>query len=333
MASLLFFIGKKDGKFRPCQDYKYLNDHTVKNAYPIPMISEIIDTLKGAKWFTKLDIWLSYNNVYIQEGDQWKAAFKTLFGLFKPTIMFFGMCNSPAMFQSMMNTIFTNLIDKGGVIIYMDDILIYIKTEKELEQHMKEVLGILKDNDLFLKTKKCQFHKQHMEYLGIIISPNKIKMDPKKLNGIREWPTPWNTKDVQKFIGFCNFYRKFIHNYSNITQPLNKLLSKNRKFKWIQQAQELFHLLKTEFQKEPVLIMPNQTKPFEIESNASKHATGAILYQYNINGNRKPITFYSKTLILLYLSGILHSAMPIPSWASIQTCSQEELEMFEGRID
>jgi Reverse transcriptase (RNA-dependent DNA polymerase) len=140
MASPFFFVKKKDGKLRPCQDYQYLNDWTVKNAYPLPLISEIIDKIKGAKFFTKFDVRWGYNNVRIKAEDQWKAAFKTNRGLFEPTVMFFGMCNSPATFQAMMDSIFSNMIEGQKVIVYMDDILIFAESQEELQKRTKQVL-------------------------------------------------------------------------------------------------------------------------------------------------------------------------------------------------
>ena len=135
-----FFVKKKDGKLRPCQDYRYLNEWTVKNAYPLPLISEPMDKIKNAKYFTKLDIRWGYNNVRIRDGDQWKAAFKTNRGLFELTVMFFGMCNSPATFQAMMDDLFQDLIDEGIVIIYMDDIFLYAKDEETLKKNTRRVL-------------------------------------------------------------------------------------------------------------------------------------------------------------------------------------------------
>ena len=140
MASPFFYVKKKDRRLRPCQDYRYLNDWTVKNAYPLPLISELTDKLAGAKYFTKLDVRWGYNNIRIKDGDQWKAAFKTIKGLFEPTVMFFGLCNSPATFQSMMDSIFEDLIEGCIVIIYMDDIFIFAKTPTELENNTKRVL-------------------------------------------------------------------------------------------------------------------------------------------------------------------------------------------------
>jgi hypothetical protein len=206
MASPFFFVSKKDGKLRPCQDYRYLNDWTVKNSYPLPLISEIMDKLKGTKYLTKLDVWWSYNNVRIRKGDEWKAAFKTNKGLFKPTVMFFGMCNSLATFQAMMDDIFMTMIDNQLIIVYMDDILIFADTKRELERITKLVLEKLREHDLFLKAKKCKFCQTRIEYLGMIIKEGKISMDAVKLGGIRDWPILTTLKQTQSFLGFGNFY-------------------------------------------------------------------------------------------------------------------------------
>ena len=196
VASPFFFVKKKDGKLRPCQDYRFLNEWTIKNAYPLPLISEIMDKLKGAKYFTKLDVRWGYNNIQIREGDEWKAVFKTNRGLFEPTVMFFGMCNSPATFQSMMDSIFIEEIEEGVTIVYMDDILIYATTPELLEKYTKRVLHKLRDHDLFLKAKKCEFNKTKMEYLGLVVEEGKISTDPIKVKGFAEWPTPTCVKDV-----------------------------------------------------------------------------------------------------------------------------------------
>src|SRR3981189_85388 len=150
-----FFIKKKSGELRPVQDYRKLNDMTIKNSYPLPLISELIDKLKGAKIFTKLDIRWGYNNVRIKEGDEWKAAFITNKGLFEPLVMFFGLTNSPATFQTMMNHLFRHLIAQGQVVVYMDDILIYTETLEEHRKIVSEVLQVLKDNNLFLMSGQC----------------------------------------------------------------------------------------------------------------------------------------------------------------------------------
>ena len=295
MASPFFFVKKKDGKLRPCQDYRYLNEWTIKNAYPLPLISEIMDKLKDAKYFTKLDVRWGYNNVRIKEGDQWKAAFKTNRGLFEPTVMFFGMCNSPATFQAMMDATFADLIEKGYTIVYMDDLLIYAKTKELLEQATKLVLQRCRDNDLYLKPKKCEFCKEKVEYLGMVVQQGKISMDPTKLGGIKDWPTPTTVKQVRSFLGFGNFYRRFIRKFSELAHPLNNLLKKDVKFDWTPECQLAFDTLKRKFTKEPVLMMPDQTRPFQIECDASKYASGAVLTQTDSNGDRHPVAFISKT--------------------------------------
>jgi hypothetical protein len=155
-----------------------------------------MDKLKGSKWFSKLDVQMGYNNIRIHKGDEWKAAFQTPNGFYKPTVMFFGMTNSPATFQSMMDHIFKDLINNRGVIIYMDDILIHATTQQQLDKLTKKVLKILQDHKLYLKTEKCEFETQRLEYLGVIITPDSIQMDPIKLKGIEEWPVPKTPKNV-----------------------------------------------------------------------------------------------------------------------------------------
>jgi Reverse transcriptase (RNA-dependent DNA polymerase) len=242
MASPFFFVSKKDGKLRPCQDYWYLNDWTVKNSYPLPLISDIMDKLKGAKYFTKLDMRWGYNNVRIRKGDEWKAAFKTNKGLFKPTVMFFGMCNSPATFQAIMDDIFMTMIDNRLVIVYMDDILIFANMKEELDNQM--VLEKLQEHDLFLQAKKCEFCQTRIEYLGIIIEEGKISIDAIKLGGIRDWPIPTMLKQTQSLLGFGNFYQEFISHYSELARPLNDLTKKDKKFEWSTKCQEAFDTMK-----------------------------------------------------------------------------------------
>ena len=196
MASPFFFINKKDGKLRPCQNYRYINDWTIKNAYPLPLISEIMDKLIGAKYFTKMNVQWGYNNVRIKKGDEWKAAFKTNRGLFEPTVMFFGLCNSPATFQSMMDSIFILEIKGNLVLVYMDDILCFSDNLDDLIKIERMVLQRLRDNNLYLKPKKCKFRKLKIEYLGMIVQEGQISMDPVKLGGIRDWPTPTTVKEV-----------------------------------------------------------------------------------------------------------------------------------------
>jgi len=216
MASPFFFVSKKDlKKLRPCQDYRRLNEGTIKNAYPLPWVDELLDKLKGAKYFTKLNLQWEYNNVRIKEGDEWKVAFKMNKGLFEPLVMFFGLCNSLATFQNMMNDIFVMETNEGWILIYIDDILIFSKRKEELQKLTLRVLKKLQENDLFANLDKCTFEATEVDYLGMIISEDQIKMDPAKLEGIKDWPSPTTVKQVRSFLGFGNFYRKFIGHYAN----------------------------------------------------------------------------------------------------------------------
>lgn len=295
-ASPFFFVGKKDGKLRPTQDYRYLNSGTKKNEYPIPRIPDLVDKLKEAKYFTKLDLRWGYNNVRIKDGHQWKAAFKTNRGLFEPMVMFFGLCNSPATFQAMMNELLKDLIDEGVVIVYLDDILIYTKTLQEHRDVLKRVLKILRDNDLYLKPEKCEFEQTECEYLGVIISENSVKMDPIKVKGITEWPTPTRVKDVQSFLGFCNFYRRFIEGFAKISKPLTSLTKKETPWNWGPEQQDAFEALKERFTTAPILVMADTTKPFRIECDASDFAVGSILSQKEDDEIWHPVAYISKSL-------------------------------------
>jgi hypothetical protein len=184
IASPFFFVKKKDGSLRPVQDYRRLNEITIRNRYPLPLVSELMDKLKGAKYFTKLDVRWGYENIRIKEGDEWKAAFITNRGLFEPTVMFFGLTNSPATFQNMMNDIFKDLLLAGHVIIYMDNILIFTDDLITHRLITRQVLSVLQKHNLFLKPEKCSFESLEVEYLGVVISQGKLKMDPKKIEAL-----------------------------------------------------------------------------------------------------------------------------------------------------
>ena len=295
LASPFFFVTKKDGSLRPVQDYRALNEGTIKNAYPLPLISDIIDRLKGATIFTKLDVRAGYNNVRIKEGDEWKAAFITPSGLFEPTVMFFGLCNAPATFQNMMNDLFRDMLQEGWMVIYMDDILIFSDNVEDHHERTRRALQRLQDSDLFLKAEKCEFDRQEVEFLGSIIRPGVVAMDPVKLKAIIEWEPPKTVKQVQAFLGFGNFYRRFIRDYSKIVRPLTELTKKDQPFLWTPECQKAFDTLKKRFTEEPILQIPDPEKPFQIECDASKVATGAVLRQQGEDGLWHPCAYLSKS--------------------------------------
>jgi hypothetical protein len=180
------------------------------------LAADIINRLSGAKYFTKFDVRWGYTNVRIKEGDEWKAAFTTTRGLFEPHVMFFGLTNSPATFQALMNTIFADLIAEGRVAVYLDDILIFSQSLNQHRQDVREVLRRLKAHDLYLRPEKCDFEQTEVEYLGMIISQGAVRMDPAKVKAVADWPTLRNLRDVCSFVGFANFYRQFIKDFSKI---------------------------------------------------------------------------------------------------------------------
>jgi len=252
----VFFIKKKDGSLWLVQDYRALNAVTVKNKYPLSLISKLVSQLRGAKYFTKLDVRWGFNNVCIKPGDEWKAAFCTNRGLFEPLVMFFGMTNSPTTFQTMMNDIFRTLIAEGIVVVYLDDILIFTETEEEHEQAVQRVLEVLVEHKLFLRPEKCEFHRKRIEYLGLVISKNKVEMDLVKVARVRDWPILENRTDVQAFIGFVNFYRCFIWDFSTIARSLFDLTRSDKAWNWDTKEQDTFERLKAAVTTAPVLVSP-----------------------------------------------------------------------------
>jgi hypothetical protein len=292
----MFFVEKKGGDLRPVQDCHALNDITVKNAAPIPLIPELIDRLRGACYFTKFDIHVGYNNIRIKEGNEYKAAFKTPLGLFEPLVMTFGLCNAPATFQTFMNHIFQDMVDEGHVVVYLDDILIFTDNLTLLDKLTHEVLSCLDKFDLYLKPEKCSFAQTTIDYLGLVISEGQITMDPAKVKGITEWPTPTTVKQVQAFLGFCNFYRCFIHNYSTMARPLFDLTKKESSFLWGAAQEAAFRTLIHAFTTAPVLALPDHSKPFRLITDASDFATGAILEQPDALNRWHPVAFHSKSL-------------------------------------
>jgi len=206
----VFFVGKKDGSKRIVMDYHNLNDQMIKNNYPLPLITELINNMRSKKVFTKMDLRWGFNNVRIKEGNEWKGAFTMHIGSFELTVMFFGMTNLPATFQAMMNEILRDLINKGKVVAFVDNVLVGTETKKEHDEIVEEILRRLEENDLYIKPEKCVWKARKIGFLGIIIGPNGIEMEVEKVDRVLSWPQPKNVKDVRKFLGLVNYYRRFI---------------------------------------------------------------------------------------------------------------------------
>ncbi len=296
------------------QDYRPINRWTQKNCNVSPLIPQTIDRLTSCTLFTKFNIRWGYNNIRIKEGNEWKAAFLTPEGLFEPTVMFFGLTNSPATFQMMMNMIFRQEIAQGWMSVYMDDLAIHTKrkpgeTEEQHrcrhQAHVHHVLDTLEKHDLYLKPEKCAFEQEEIDYLGVIVGKDELKMDLQKLNGVMDWPLPKNPTDIRSFLGFTGYYRYFVPNYSKIARPLLDLTKKNLVWHWGEAQFKAFEMLKTLMCRKPVLIQPDFDRRFYLQTDASAYGIGAVLSQERGDGDTPskkkgkpklhPIAYYSAT--------------------------------------
>jgi hypothetical protein len=228
-AAPILFVKKGDGWFRLVIDYRGINEGTVKNRYPLPLLQDTLINLSKAKWFTKLDIRRAYNLIRMAEGEEWKTAFHTRYGLFESLVMPFGLTNAPATFQNYINDVLAPYLDCFCT-TYLDDTLIYSDNFEDHQQHIRLVLDAFTKAGLHLKPGKCELHQQEVKYLGLIISTEGIKMDPEKIHAVQDWEPASNLKDVRAFLGFANFYCRFVHNYSRIVQLLTFLTRKGVPF-------------------------------------------------------------------------------------------------------
>lgn len=291
-AAPLMLAAKPGGGVRICQDYRGLNNVTIKNRYPIPLIRETLEQLMGAKIYTKLDIIAAFNKLRIAEGEEWKTAFITRRGLYETLVMPFGLTNAPAQFQHYINHTLGDLLDKICT-AYLDDVLVYSTDRKEHRQHVEEVVKRLHDAGLQIDIDKCEFETTKVKYLGLMITPNGIEMDPEKVSTILRWGDPPGLKDLQKFLGFANFYRRFIKDYSKICAPLHKLLSREHAWHWGPEQAEAFAKLKLAFTSRPVLAYFDFNRRTVLETDASDWASGGVLSQYDDEGMLRPVAYFS----------------------------------------
>ncbi|KAK3544099.1 hypothetical protein QTP86_001557, partial [Hemibagrus guttatus] len=296
-AASFFFVGKKDGGLRPCIDYRGLNAITVPYPYPLPLVPAALEQLRGARIFTKLDLRSAYNLVRIRKGDEWKTAFHTTHGHYEYRVMPFGLTNAPAVFQALINGVFHDLLGRW-VIAYIDDILVYSNSPEEHVQHVREVLSRLQRHHLYVKLEKCEFHRTTVTFLGYVISQRGVEMDAVKVRSVTEWPAPTTIRELQRFLGFANFYRRFIRNYSAVAGPLTSLLrGKPKRLSWTDQARAAFQQLKDCFTSAPILRHPDPDLPFVVEVDASSSGLGAIFSQrHGEPGKLHPCAFYSRKL-------------------------------------
>ncbi|KAK3525886.1 hypothetical protein QTP70_010942 [Hemibagrus guttatus] len=293
----VFLHGEEVRGLRPCIDYRGLNAITVRYPYPLPLVPAALEQLRGARFFTKLDLRSAYNLVRIREGDKSKTAFHPTHGHYEYLVMPFGLTNAPAVFQSLINEVFQDIFGKW-VIAYIDDILVYSTSLEEHVHHVWAVLSRLQQNNLYVKPEKCEFLRTTIMFLGYVISRQVVEMDLTKVCAVTEWPNPTTIKELQWFLGFANFYRHFIWNYSSVASPLTSLLlGKPRRLSWSDQAQVAFVKLKDSFTTAPILCHPDPDLPFMVEVDASSSGIGAMLFQqHGVPGKLHPCAFFSRKL-------------------------------------
>lgn len=290
----ILFVKKKNGDLRLCVDYRALNNITIKNRYPLPLIPEALDRLRGAKVFTKMDLRGAYNLVRIKEGDEWKTAFRTRYGHFECMVMPFGLTNAPAAFQHFMNDVFRDVLDRF-VLIYLDDILVFSDTEEEHRKHVRFVLERLIKNKLYCAPEKCEFSTTSTEFLGFIVGADGVSMAQDKVNSVLSWPVPTKIREIQQFLGFANFYRRFIAGYSRIIAPMTRLLKKDINFCFDDAAVKAFESIKASFTHAGILKHFDPSLETVIETDSSDYAISGILSQYH---DRKlfPVAFMSRKM-------------------------------------
>ncbi|XP_059663382.1 uncharacterized protein LOC132309045 [Cornus florida] len=286
----VLFQRKKDGSLHMCIDYRALNKVTIKNKYPIPLIADLFDQLGGACYFTKLDLRSGYYQVRIADGDEPKTTCVTRYGSYEFLVMPFGLTNAPATFCTLMNKLFHPYLDRF-VVVYLDDIVVYSATLEEHVQHLRAVFQVLRENDLYVKMEKCSFAQEKVLFLGHKIWNGKLMMDEAKVRAIQEWEPPTKVTELRSFLGLVNYYRRFIKGYSARAAPLTDLLKKARAWSWTESCQGAFDDLKRAVIEEPVLSLPDHSKPYEVHTDASDFATGGMLMQ-----EEHPIAYESRKL-------------------------------------
>jgi hypothetical protein len=263
---------------RLCIDFRQLNKYTIKNKYPLPRIDDLFDQLRGAKIFSKIDLRSGYHQIRIKEEDIHKTAFRTGYGHYEFIMVPFGLTNAPVVFICLMNVIFGNYLDKF-VIVFLDDILIYSEFEEEHEHHLRLVLQVLREHQLYSKLSKCYFYQKQIHYLGHIILEQGIAVDPEKIKAIRGLPTPINVSKVRSFMGLVGYYRRFIVGISKIAHHVTSLQKKGTKFEWTPKCEENFNLLKELLTSARVLKIVDPNESFVVCIDACKEGLGGVLMQ------------------------------------------------------
>ena len=295
-SSPILLAKKPGGGIRFCVNYQKLNSLTKKNAYPLPLIAETIAKLKKAIVFTKIDIRQAFHKLRMALESENATTFASRFGAYKWKVMSFGLTGGPASWQRFINDLLWEYLNDFCT-AYLDNILIYSTSMKEHRQHVQKVLTKLREAGIQADVDKCEFHVTETKYLGLIISTNGIKMDPSKVDVIKSWDTPTCVREVRSFIGFCNFYRRFIRDFSKVAGPLNTLIKKDVKLTWTKKCELAFEGLKQHVCEAPILIYFDPSKECHVETDLSDYVSAGVLSQEDDNGILHPVAFFSKRIV------------------------------------
>ena len=290
----LVVVTKKDSTLRLCIDYRMLNTVTLKDAYPLPRISECLDALGGMKYFSAFDLRSGYHQIELDETAKDKTSFVTKFGTFRFKVMSFGLCNAPATFQRLMDTVLSGL-NFRTLLVYLDDIILFSRTVQEHFVRLKELLDCLRKANLKLKPSKCSLFQTEVEFLGHVVSEHGVRTDPKKIESVSTWPRPSSVREVRSFLGLASYYRRFVEHFAEKAGPLHALTHKNARFHWNEQSEEAFLALKNALVSSPILAMPLDEGRYYLDTDACNEAIGAVLQQEQ--GGEKRVIAYASRLM------------------------------------
>ncbi|CAO2827817.1 unnamed protein product [Amaranthus hypochondriacus] len=282
-------VPKKDGTWRMCVDSRSVNNITIKYRFPIPRIDDLLDELSSSQWFSKIDLRSGYHQIRMREGDEWKTAFKTKYGLYKWLVMPFGLIGAPSTFMRLMNEVLRPYLGRF-IVVYLDDILVYSKRVDEHLDHLRQLFEVLRKQQLYGKLEKCSFLLHEVPFLGYVVGRQGVKVDPSKVEAIRTWPTLTTITQLRSFHGLASFYRRFIKNFRTVMSPITDCTKKGV-FTWTKEAQVAFEDIKNAMCNPPILKLPDFDKPFEVECDASNTGIGAVLIQKG-----RPIAYFSEKL-------------------------------------
>ncbi|WMV47080.1 hypothetical protein MTR67_040465 [Solanum verrucosum] len=286
----VLFVRKKDGSLRMCIDYRQLNKVTIKNKYPFLRLDNLFDQLQGPSYFSKIGLRLGYHQLRVRGDDIPKTAFQTRYGYYEFLVMSFGVTNTPTTFMDLMNKVFRQYLDMF-VIMFIDDILIYSRSENDHMDHLRIVLQVFNDHQLFAKFSKCEFWLRYVAFIGHIVSNKGIEVDPEKTDAVKSWPRPLTPSDIRSFLGFADYYRRFVEEFSSIASPLTALTQKKAKFEWSETFEKSFQELKYRLTFAPVLTLPESTYCFVFYCDVSRVGLGCVLMQHG-----KVIAYASRQL-------------------------------------